>query len=106
MDVYDKIRCMVNIPLTIENPGYYVTMFTERFRHNQKIKVEFTNGYVEEKKKINKEELQEVTDHYHFVLEDLEIKDKISKFVELKLNREIPADKVKTYLDEPLKVNP
>lgn len=106
MDAYDKIRCMVNIPLTIENPGYYVTMFTERFRHNQKIKVEFTNGYVEEKKKINKEELQEVTDHYHFVLEDLEIKDKISKFVELKLNREIPADKVKTYLDEPLKVNP
>nr|DAK39036.1 MAG TPA: putative DNA double strand break repair [Caudoviricetes sp.] len=103
--IYNKIRCMVNIPLTIDNPEFYILSFNERFKHNPDIKVEITNGYQEEKRNVNKEELKEVVDQFHFVLEDIDIKDKISKFIEMKRDRKISGDKVKLYLDSPLKID-
>ena len=104
-DLADGVRCIFNIPPDIENPEFVIHTINERFKFHSDIKVEITNGYVDEKRKINKEELQEVVDHYRFVLDkNLEIEDKLNQFIELRKERSIGKEKVKKYLNEPLKI--
>ena len=104
-DLADGVRCIFNIPPDIENPEFVIHTINERFKFRSDIKTEITNGYVDEKRKINKEELQEVVDHYRFVLDkNLEIEDKLNQFIELRKERSIGKEKVKKYLNEPLKI--
>ena len=50
----DRMRVIFNIPVGYENPEALIKFFTNRFKDEKYIKVEFSNGYVEQKKNTDK----------------------------------------------------
>jgi formyltetrahydrofolate synthetase len=59
------------------------------------------NGYVEEKKAKKKEVIQKENEEFDFIYDsNIPIPDKISQFITITYNEEIPIDNIKSYLDD------
>lgn len=98
---YDYIRYQFNIPENHPNPEFIIRILNERYKNHNNISVKITNGYVEKKKKINKEKLHELVNDFPIIFDkNAPIEDKISFFIEKKLNAKMTKDKVKKYLSK------
>lgn len=105
-DLADRVRCIFNVPPDVENPEFVIHTIQEQFKFRKDIQVEITNGYIDEKRKVNKEELKEVVDHYRFVLDkDLSEEDKIKQFIALRKERGVDIEKIHKYINDPLKTS-
>ena len=102
-DAFDHVRFEVNIPETQENPEFVIDYLKERYKFNKNIKVNIVNGYIEAKKKQQKEKIKEDNDKYDFIFEkDISLKDKTSHFISIEYNRDISPDHIENYLTKPL----
>ena len=73
----------------------------ERYKYNDNIKTKVVNGYVEKKKKINKEKLNTIIDDYSIIFDKgIKLENKIEYFIKKKWDKEIPIEKIKEYLYE------
>ena len=65
------------------------------------IKVNFVNGYVEDKKAKKKEAIKKENDEYDFIFDSgLNVADKVARFIEITYNEKIPTDNINKYLND------
>ena len=102
-EAYDNIRVVFNIPINIEHPESTINYIKETLKKSDKIKVEIVNGYIDEKRKIQKEKVNETNQLYSFIFDkNLPLEDKTSKFISITYNKEISSSDIKKYLYQPL----
>lgn len=102
-EAYDNIRVIFNIPSNIEHPESTINYIKETLKKSDKIKVEIVNGYIDEKRKIQKEKVNETNQLYSFIFnKSLPLEDKTSKFISITYNKEISSNDIKKYLYQPL----
>ena len=102
-EAYDNIRVVFNIPSNIEHPESTINYIKETLKKSDKIKVEIVNGYIDEKRKIQKEKVNETNQLYSFIFDkNLPLEDKTSKFISITYNKEISSSDIKKYLYQPL----
>ena len=102
-DVFDRVRFIFNIPKDVENPEATMNYLKEKYKFNDKVKLEIQHGYIEEKRERQKEEIQKENEKYSFIFDNsLPLEDKISRFIMIEYDKNIPTDKVKTYLSSSL----
>ena len=97
-DVFDHVRFDFNIPTTVSNPESMVNYIKERYKYNDNIKIMFTNGYIKERKEKDSEAINE-NSKYNFVFDkSLDVSTKVSLFISIEYNKDIPADVIDMYL--------
>ena len=102
-DTFDHVRFVFNIPSTVDNPEATMNLLKEKYKFNDKVKLEIQHGYIEEKKERQKEEIQKENEKYSFIFDkSLPLEDKISRFIAIEYNKNIPTDSVKKYLSSGL----
>nr|DAM83979.1 MAG TPA: exonuclease subunit SbcD recombination 11-like protein [Caudoviricetes sp.] len=102
-EAYDNIRVVFNIPSNIEHPESTINYIKETLKKSDNIKVEIVNGYIDEKRKIQKEKVNETNQLYSFIFDkNLPLEDKTSKFISITYNKEISSIDIKKYLYQPL----
>lgn len=95
----DFLRLIINIPEDYEKAEFLINLLNERFKFRTDIKIEIVNGYVEKKRQVNKEEVQEVFEKYDFIFDKNEEDErKISYFIREKNNKEMSPEQIKKYL--------
>ena len=102
-DAYEHVKFRFNIPETCENPESYISYLNERFKYDDHIKVEITHGYIESKKKREKQKIQEGNNKYSILFDkSYPIEDKVSYFISIEYAKELSKEKVDMYLHQPL----
>ena len=95
----DNVKFIFNIPENHPNPEFIINILHERYRLQDNIKVDVTNGYVEKKKRINKEKLNDVMLEYAIVFDkSVQLEDKVVYFIKKMWDKEVPLENVKRYL--------
>lgn len=98
-EAFDHVRFEFNIPVDCENPEFLINYVNEKYKFNDKVKVNIVHGYIEEKKKQQKEVVKEMNTKYSFIFDkDMKLEDKCSLFISIEYNTEIPVSRSATYL--------
>lgn len=101
--LFDHVRFEFNIPESQENPESIMNYINERYKFNDNVKTEIVHGYIENKKKKQKEEIQKKNDKYSFIFDkNMSLEDKTSYFINIEYSRDISPDKISMYLYKPL----
>lgn len=101
--VINKVRFEFNIPPNIDNPEYIIKVINNKYKFNQNVKVNIVNGYIDEKKKKDKEELDQWNIENAPLLDpNKSIEEKVSYFISVEYKRDINPEKIKIYLNNPL----
>lgn len=99
-NIYQHIRLIFNIPENYENPEFLINYIRERFKFNDKIKIEIVNGYIDKKKKIDREKLETLSKKYSIIFDrNIPIEEKYSFFIKDRNGVELTSDKIKQYLE-------
>jgi hypothetical protein len=101
--LFDHVRFEFNIPEECENPEFLMNYVNEKYKFNDKVKLEIVHGYIENKRQREKEEVKKENDRYSFIFDrDMKLEDKTSYFISIEYNRDISAEKISLYLYKPL----
>ena len=96
----DRLKVVFNIPVGYEHPETLMRYFSERFKDERHIKIEFNNGYVDKKKTVAKEKLESLPDEYRvFIDKNVPEEEKLSLFLKIKRGVEMSPEKIKKYLN-------
>lgn len=96
---YKHMRFIFNIPTDIENPESAINYIKERYKQNEYTKIDITNGYIEQKRKQDKEKIENDNEKYSFIEDpNIKLSDKISKFIEIVYEKTIPNKNIDLYL--------
>jgi hypothetical protein len=99
-DVFDHVRFDFNMPSDVKKPISIMNYIKERYKYNDNIKVQFTNGYIKERKEKDKEAIKE-DEKFKFVFDkSLDVPSKVSQFISIVYNKDIPISKVDIYLNK------
>lgn len=102
-DTFNHLRCVFNIPSDIDNPEAFIKIVKERFKDHDKIKVSMTHGYIEEKKKFMKEQIQTENDKYAFINdENIPIENKVQEFISIEYNKTVPLFEIDLFMNNPI----
>lgn len=102
-NILDHVRFVFNIPSNYEDPEFLILYLKERYKFNNNVKLEITNGYIDMKRKQQKEEVKKENDKYSFIFDrSMSLEDKTSYFIKIEYNRDIPSDIISDYLYKPL----
>lgn len=95
----DFLRLIINIPEDYENAEFLINLVNEKFKFSTDIKVEITNGYIEKKKQVNREQVKEIFEKYDIIFDKNESDEKkLSYFIKEKNEKEMSPEKIKKYL--------
>ena len=101
--VINKVRFEFNIPPDIDNPEYIIKVVNDKYKYNSNVKINIVNGYIDEKKKKDKEELNRWNIENAPLLDpNKSIEEKVSYFISVEYKRDITPEKIKIYLTNPL----
>ena len=95
---YDNVRVMLNIPEAQENAEFMIGYVKNKFSNKDNIKTDITNGFIDKKREVDKEEITKIVNEYDFVFSKMPIEDKVHQFIKIKNERDIPIDNIKKYL--------
>lgn len=102
-DTMDHMRFQFNIPPNAEKPEFMIEHIQKRFKFDDNIKIEFENGYIEEKKKKQAEEIKQENDKYAFIFDkDMKFENKVAYFISIEYDKKIEVEHVSDYLYKPL----
>lgn len=98
-DDCDYAKFVFNIPENHPNPEFVINILNERYKYNDNIKIQITNGYVEKKRKINKEKLNNLMIEYPIIFDkNAKLEDKLVYFIKKRWDKDISIDSTKKYL--------
>ena len=101
--VINKVRFEFNIPPDIDNPEYIIKVINDKYKFNKNVKINIVNGYIDEKRKKDKEELDQWNIENAPLLDpNKSIEEKVSYFISVEYKRDITSEKIKIYLNSPL----
>lgn len=97
----DRLKIVFQIPAGYKQTEALIQFFTERFKNEPCIKVEFSNGFKEVQKSVNKKNLDDIlSPEYHILLDkNAPREEKYKKFLQLKKSVDISADKIREILE-------
>lgn len=102
-NVFDHVRFEFNIPATIENPESTVNYLKDRYKFDDKVKVEIIHGYVEQRKEEKKKEIEKENEEFAFISDkSISIEDTVHQFIIIKNNKDVKVQHVITYLSQPI----
>ena len=92
--------CLVNDAYLLARIITSLGAFNSRFKNDKSIKIEFNNGYVEQKRLQAKEKILNLLSKEDRIFLDKNIpeEEKISIFIKMKRGVDIPPAKIKEYL--------
>lgn len=93
------IRVIFNIPVGYEQPDVLIDFFRNRFKDDKSIKIEFSNGYVENKKRASKDSATLSEDSKIILDKNIPEETKIAYFLKEKLQVEMSEEKIIHYLE-------
>lgn len=97
----DHVRFVFNIPEDHPNPEFIMNVLNERYKFNDSVKVNVTNGYVEKKKSANKKSLHDALNEFPMIFDkSVTIENKIIYYIKKKFDRDLELSQVKKYLYE------
>lgn len=100
-NTYDHIRYEFNIPEDHDNPEAYINYLKERYKFNDKIKVNVVNGYVEAKREKSKENIRERQENFGFIRDkSIPMNEKVSLYLDATKEAEIKSERVAMYMDK------
>jgi DNA repair exonuclease SbcCD nuclease subunit len=100
---YNHIRFTFNIPSDSDNPESLMNYLKEKFKYKDQVKVEITNGYIDEKRKIKKEKVEKENLEFSFIFDkSIPLEDKVGKFISIIYTRDIPTSNISLYIYNPL----
>lgn len=95
----DYVRFIFNIPENHPNPEFIINILNERYKFNDSVKVNISNGYVEKKKSVNKKKLHDALNEFPMIFDkSVLIENKVVYYIKKKFDKDIPLDHVKKYL--------
>lgn len=96
----DMLKIVFNIPVGYDATESLIKYFTDRFKNDKSIKIEFNNGYVEQKRLQAKEKILNLLSKEDRIFLDKNIpeEEKISIFIKMKRGVDISPKKIKEYL--------
>lgn len=101
--IFDNVRFEFNIPENAENAEYIINFIKEKYKFNTHVKTNIVNGYIEDKKKKSKEEIE------HWNIENaplfdknLSIEGKINFFIGIEFKKDLPIEKISLYINNNL----
>lgn len=95
----ENVRYIFNIPENHPNPEFIIKVLNERYKFNDFIKVKIVNGYVDKKRKVNKERLNDILSEYPMIFDkSISLEDKIYYFIKKRDEKEVPVENIKKYL--------
>lgn len=96
----DYLRVIFNIPVGYDSAEAFMLFFKEKFKGISGVRVEFSNGYVEKKLTGANERVAELPSEYRvFIDKNVPLEEKISAFLKLKRELEIPAEVIKEAME-------
>lgn len=96
---YRHMKFVFNIPSDTENPESMINYIKEKYKYKDNVKIEITNGYIEEKRKIKKEKVKEDNEKFSFIYnKSLPLEDKVSRFIEITYDKNVSTNNVSNYL--------
>lgn len=98
----DHVRFMFNVPTDVENPEATINYLKEKYKYHDKVKLNIVHGYIEEKRKQQKEKVLSENQKYDFIFEDMEIEDKVNKFISIEYNSDVKKENIHRYIFDPL----
>lgn len=98
--IFDHVRFEFNIPAECSEPEGFISYVKDRYKFNDSVKVNFVNGYIEEKRSKKKEIIEKENDEFSFIFDNnLDIPNKSSRFIEIKYDVNIPIENINLYLN-------
>ena len=93
-------RLIFNIPEDYDKSGLLIQMISDVFGKHRDVKVIINNNSKEQKKKNEMDnKIQTMMKTYDFIFDKgINPEDKLSRYVKVKYNRDIPVDKMRSYL--------
>lgn len=99
----DHLRFEFNIPEDIDDPEYLINYLNERYKFNKATKLKIVNGYVANKREIQKKEVSEAQEKYAFIFDkNLSLSEKIGRFIYIEYDKHIKTEDIDKYLYKPL----
>lgn len=100
---FDHIKFRFNIPENHDNPEAYINYINEKFKYDDRVKVEISHGYIESKKKREKESIKEDNNKYSMIFDkSIPIEEKVSYFISLEYSKDISSRQIDSYLHKSL----
>lgn len=101
--VFDHVRFMFSIPASVENPESTVNYLKERYKFDDKVKLQIVHGYIENRKEEKKKEIERDNAVFVFIYDkNVAIDEKVQRFIYIKNGRDILRDYIKVYLSNPV----
>lgn len=102
----DRIRIIFNIPEDYPNPILLTNLINDIFSKYHNIKTVINNNSREkQKKKEMEDKIKNLMTTYDFIFDkSISTEDKISRFIKLKYNKDIPIDKMRDYLYQKINI--
>lgn len=96
----NKVRIIFNIPEDYPNPILLTNLINDVFSKHRHVKTVINNNSKEkQKKKELEDKIKNLLTVYDFIFDkSISPEDKISRFIKLKYNKDIPVDKMRDYL--------
>lgn len=96
-----RLRVIFNIPVGYEKSESFMAFFRDRFKDQQHISIEFSNGYVMQKLKSANERVEALPEELKlFIDANVPTEVKYSEFIKMKRGISIPPEEIKKYIDE------
>lgn len=96
--VIDYLRLEINIPEDYPNPALLTHTINEAFLKYSNIKTKIINNNKARKEKETEQKVNLLLEKYGFIFDNISHEEKISKFIKIKYNRNIPLDRLRQYL--------
>ena len=93
---------MFNVPTDVENPEATINYLKEKYKYHDKVKLNIVHGYIEEKRKQQKEKVLSENQKYDFIFEDIEIEDKVNRFISIEYNSDVRKENIHSYIFDSL----
>lgn len=106
--IYHHVRLIFNIPETYDNPEFLINLIREKFKFNDLVKTEITNGYIDAKLKVDKEQIEAISQKYQLIFDkSAPMSEKYSFFIKEKRGVYLPIQLIEKYLntDDIIKMN-
>lgn len=102
----DKLRIIFNIPEDYPNPTLLTNLITDIFSKYRHIKTVINNNSKEkQKKKEMEDKIKKLLTVYDFIFDkSISTEDKISRFIKIKYNKDIPVDRMRNYLYQKINI--
>lgn len=98
-NILNHVKCVFNIPDTVENPEGILNTIKEHYRFKDNIKTDIVHGYIDKRREQQKEQIDTENLKYNFIEdENMPLEEQCSRFISIEYNQDLSTDTISLYL--------